>query len=58
VHAASSPLLGSDRAITAHVDPESAGMGLALRKHGDIGVITVQEVAGEDGRLDAPEQWL
>ena len=46
----------SERAIVAHVNPTSAGVGLAGGQHRHRRVVTMQPLGGEDMRLKPPQQ--
>jgi hypothetical protein len=43
------------RAIVAHINPTSPGVGLALGEYRYGGVIAVQSVSREDMRFDTPQ---
>src|SRR5690349_1608350 len=45
-----------ERPVVAHVDPQSAGVGLALGEYRDGRVVAVQALGCEDMRLEALEE--
>ena len=47
----------AERLIVAHIDPDSAGVGLTLGQDRHRGVVPVQSLGAQDVGLEALEQW-
>lgn len=47
----------AERGIVADVNPQPAGIGLALGENRHRRIVAVQSLGGENMRLDPPVQW-